>query len=225
MKIAAVLWGVWFARNKLICENKRMTPAVTMNCSRQHIADWREVNKRKVQRSMNSRANEQQHHQLWLHPDVGEFKLNVNASVFEGDDSFAVGMVLRDHRGDYIIGKTMRFSGQVSVIEAELVGVLEGLLWSDELNCGVTTVESDSKLSVEAINKDGVNLLELGSLINHCRSIIGSNGRILVGFVRKRANRVAHSMARILCERNSFVINSSPPSCVLGTLLSDCLKI
>lgn len=43
-RISAVLWGVWFARNKRIFENKNMSPAVTMNWSMTQIKEWRDAN-------------------------------------------------------------------------------------------------------------------------------------------------------------------------------------
>lgn len=52
----------------------------------------------------------------WLAPDVGSLKLNVGASVFEGADSFSVEMVLRNHQGSYIHGRTMSFAGKVEVL-------------------------------------------------------------------------------------------------------------
>lgn len=47
IKIAAVLWCIWFTRNKNIFEGKNMTPTVTMACGMKHIMDWRAVNKKK----------------------------------------------------------------------------------------------------------------------------------------------------------------------------------
>lgn len=59
--------------------------------------------------------------------------MNVNAAVKEGQNSFSVGLVLRDDKGQYIAGKTRHFAGAVVVAEAETVAILEGLLWIDDL--------------------------------------------------------------------------------------------
>lgn len=115
----------------------------------------------------------------------------------------------------------MRFAGRVAVLEAELVGILEALLWSEELAVRNVKVESDSMLGVKAINKPGTNYLELGDLVRQCRSILDHKNGVSVGYIRKRANEVAHKMARIPCELNSFVISPSPPILLLETLLSD----
>lgn len=147
--------------------------------------------------------------------------MNVDASVYEGANSFSVGMVTRDHQGSFLGAKTMRFAGHVSILEAELVGILEALKWVQELAYQEVIIESDSMLSVAAINKNVQNLLELGNLINQCHAIIGGRVGIVVDFVKKQANKVAHKLARESCALNSFVVFSSPPISLLGTLMSD----
>lgn len=165
----------------------------------------------------------QQHIQKWKPPEMGDFKINVDASVVEGQHSYAVGMVLRNHRGDYVSRKTMRFTGEVQVVEAEMVAILEAMVWLDDLQLGnvKVSIESDSLLSVMAINKNSKNYLELGSLIQHCRTILQAREGISVSYVRKRANKLAHEMAKIPCEPSSFIVSWSPPSFLLETILSD----
>ena len=84
-------------------------------------------------------------------------------------------------------------------------------------------IESDSQLCVNALSSDNINLLELGNLVYQCKSMISNRGGVLVKFVRKQANRVAHMLAKIPCTLNSFLDFTSPPSSLLETLLSDLL--
>lgn len=202
-----------------------MTPAVTMLSGMKHISDWREVNKKKTQAYTSRNQNLNQQNQTWSPPTRGELKINVDASVFEGEDSFTIGMVLRNHQGHFIKGKTMRLAGRVSVLEAESSAILEGLMWSQEFRANYIIIESDSKLSVDAIGKPGDNRLELGNIMKQYRDIIRSRCGLSVDFVRKRANRVTHRLARIPCELNSFIVISSPPVFMLETLLSDISMI
>lgn len=154
-------------------------------------------------------------------PQEDHLKLNVDASVVAGQNSFAVGMVLRNSQGHFIAGKTMRFSGAVTVLEAELTGIWEAMVWSRDVAESPVIVESDSLLSVQAINNGHDNLLESGDLVQQCQEEIRSSSRISVSHVKKQANKVAHNLARIPCELNCFTLFSSPPSCLLETLLSD----
>lgn len=224
-RISAVLWGVWFARNKRIFENKNMSPAVTMNWSMTQIKEWRDANNKRKSVDLNQRGVMQHQERKWVKPEPGYRKLNVDTAVKEGQNSFSVGLVLRDDRGQYIAGKMRHFAWSVKVAEAETVAILEGLLWIDDLPSGPITIESDSLLSVNAISKGCLNLLEIGHLVQHCRNIISSREGVSVVFARKQANKATHILARYPCELNSFVINLSPLLCLLETLLSDALMI
>ncbi|XP_074324245.1 uncharacterized protein LOC141661162 [Apium graveolens] len=156
---------------------------------------------------------------------MGSRKMNVDAAIKEGQNSFSVGLVLRDDKGQYIAGKTRHFSGSVQVVEPETISILEGMLWLEDLPTGPIIIECDSLLNVNAINKICLNFLELGHLVQHCKNIINSREGVLLVFARKHANKVAHLLAKYPCELKSFVINLSPPSCLLETLLSDALMI
>lgn len=115
----------------------------------------------------------------------------------------------------------MRFPGCLSVLEAEEVGILEALMWTESFLAQSIIVESDAQQGINAINGMVVNLLEQGDVVKHCRSILERKARVMVKYVRKHANKVAHSMARIPCELNSFVNFLSPPLLALETLLDD----
>ena len=162
-------------------------------------------------------------------PQEDHLKLNVDASVVAGQNSFAVGMVLRNSQGHFIAGKIMRFSqnyaisGAVIVLEAELTGIWEAMVWSRDVAESPVIVESDSLLSIQAINNGHDNILESGDLVQQCQEEIRSSSRISVSHVKKQANKVAHNLARIPCELNCFTLFSSPPSCLLETLLSEVL--
>lgn len=163
--------------------------------------------------------------QRWKPPEVDQLKLNVDASLVAGQNSFAVGMVLRDSQGQFVAGKTRRFTGAVPVLEAELAGIWEAMLWSHEVSAGLVIIESDSLLSVKAINHGHDNVLESGDLVQQCQEMLRNHGRISVSHVKKQANKVAHNLARIPCEPNCFIVFSSPPSCLLETILSDVFEV
>lgn len=133
-------------------------------------------------------------------------------------------MVVRNYQGSVVRSRTWRFAGQISILEAELVGNWEALNWSAEFQEQKISIESDSLLNVQAIKGNIQNLLEEGLLIDQCRSLLNSRVGVSLGFTKKHANRVAHLLARLPCMLNSFIEYSSPPSCVLETLMSDVLS-
>ncbi|KAL8088696.1 hypothetical protein AgCh_038466 [Apium graveolens] len=90
---------------------------------------------------------------------------------------------------------------------------------------GKVIVESDSWLSVQAVNNDSVNQLEVGYMIQESRTILRQNSDFSVSFTRKQANRVAHLLARVHCEAFSFQDYLSPPHVVLESLMDDVAAI
>lgn len=221
IKIVTVLWGIWWARNKCIWENKIITPEIAVAWSSRQLSDWREANKKRALKNIQVPKPAADQVNKWVRPSPGTYKINVDASVFTSDNHFSIGMVLRDQQGHFVRGKVCRFAGCVSVLEAELVGILEASIWSTNLPSHVFEIESDSQLGVNAIHSNMHNYLEAGDLVEHCRLLIRNQAGVSVSHVKKQANRVAHLLARLPCSINSFIDLWSPPSCVLETLLSD----
>lgn len=103
IKVATVLWGIWLARNKVVWEKKYITPTLAMEWSSRHISEWKMAVQRfcKPSEGTNVRRGVSKVNR-WKPPEEGQVKLNVDASVIEGADSFSIGMVIRDHCGVFL---------------------------------------------------------------------------------------------------------------------------
>lgn len=99
--------------------------------------------------SRNARTSNRKANARWQPPDVGTFKINVDASIFAGVKHFAVGMVIRNHEGEFMVARNIRLAGEIAVWEAEAVGVREALSWIKEMNRqgDSITIESDSQVT------------------------------------------------------------------------------
>ena len=75
---------------------------------------------RKKQRTtqVNTEDTDQAANKGWVAPVEGEFTLNVDDSLKEGMLGFMVAMVIRDHSGHFVRGRTVKFAGVVTVLEA-----------------------------------------------------------------------------------------------------------
>lgn len=51
----------------------------------------------------------------WQAPPAATVKLNVDASVYEGASCYSLGLVLRDHQGAFLRGRTICVNGAASV--------------------------------------------------------------------------------------------------------------
>lgn len=96
IKIAAVLWGIWFVRNKKIMEHKVLAPAAIMECSMKQKPEWREVQEKQMLKILGMDLTKITVLINGQHHVEGTLKLNVDVSVVSGADFFSVGMVLND---------------------------------------------------------------------------------------------------------------------------------
>ena len=230
LKICVVLWGIWYWRNKKVWDGKLVTSKFAMDSSFRLHAEWVQARKKADAASVDGREEMRIADKpctRWIPPATGTLKLNVDASVFPGANQFNIGMVLRNHAGEFITAKNQNFAGEVSVFEAEAVGVREALSWLKDMQRqeDEVIIESDSQLTVRAIHTNNLNYLEIGEVIESCKQLLRSFCRVSLVFIRKNANKVAHELARIPCLVNSHNIFTSPPTCLLEALSFDCLNI
>lgn len=55
--------------------------------------------------------------------------------------------------------------------------------------------EIDSKVLSDALDTLSIFSNEFGELVSHCRSLLLSRNNFVVSYVRRQANKVAHSIA------------------------------
>lgn len=218
--IAIVLWGIWMARNRKVWDGNNLTPELAIQSSVRQVDQWREAQADKGKVTI--RTSERQVGAVqWKAPENGRVKINVDASVYAGIPHYGVGLIIRDHLGQFYKARVLRVGGEVTAFEAVTKGVLEALKWAVDLGLSHVEVESDSLLTVRHIREGNMNYLEVGRLLQECRNLLVSHPNFGVSHVRKQANKVAHSLARVSCEANSFLDFLSPPHQVLENLLYD----
>lgn len=126
VKISTVLWGIWFWRNKRVWEGNVINPVIAMEMSCRNVQEWRKAR----ERSKNSDGGRNEVSKCGNHrwrPEQGSLKVNVDASVFPQAESFTIGMVIRDHNGEFVEAKVLALPCPTTVLEAESIGVKESL--------------------------------------------------------------------------------------------------
>lgn len=222
VSIAAVLWGIWYARNRRVWDEKEVPPKLAVQGRLKKINEWENAVKRVKEMSQNrNQGSNAASTDRWKRPEEGSLKAHVDASVFPGSNSYTIAIVIRDHTGMFWKGRNARFLGNVSVLEAKAVGMLEVLNWVKDISGVKMTVESDSQLVVNALQKKSANLLEVGHILDECREVLSSRSRLNVVHVKRLANKAAHMMARMPCSLNSHNVYESPPPSVLETIVYD----
>lgn len=143
-----------------IWEGMMVASKMAMSWSSKQISEWIKAQSNKYQKIIYLQRSKVHHTIRLVAPDTGTLKLDVDALVYEEAHSFSIGIVARNHQGLFVRSRTQRFAGQISILEAELVGILEALKWSAEFQEQKISIQSDSLLSVQVINDSIKNLPE-----------------------------------------------------------------
>lgn len=220
-KMAIVLSGIWFARNKKVWEGKLIQAAITMDLSSKQVQEWQEAIKRSssVNRGQNESGSNEQIR--WKCLDVGWLKVNVDASVVQGANMYTLGLVIQNDSGQFVMGKVLKIAGGVSVMEAEARGVLEAIKWIESMSLYRVAIESDSQMVVHALRSMESYQLEVGHVLDECLDRFRNRVDLSICHVKKQANKAAHFMARASCLLDSYNCFTSPPDLLLEMVPSE----
>lgn len=220
-QIATIIYGIWSARNLRVWENKIVSVQQAMQWSCTQVKQWRDCQQKRCSQGRASAQQSENKDINWKPPSEGRMKINVDAHVVAGCNWFSCGLVLRDHRGQFIRARTHKLAGSVPVVEEEARGVLAAIKWINSLGLDSVDIESDSLCTVRAVNGVVDNLLEVGAVFQQCQNWLENRRDSLVVFVKKQANMVAHLIARAPCDADCFIDMLVPPQSVLEHLVRE----
>lgn len=82
MAVCTILWGIWFWRNKKVCEENVVSAEMAMQCSFSNIEEWRKAQERTITGGKMVKAKKCKAVKRWKRSDCGVFKCNVDACFF-----------------------------------------------------------------------------------------------------------------------------------------------
>ncbi|XP_065866339.1 uncharacterized protein [Euphorbia lathyris] len=165
-RFCAILWMLWFDHNRV---NHGERPLE----DRAFMAGVDNVVVEVADRGGEQRRQRREGMVLWLAPVDSIIKLNCDAAFFaDGGWGFA-GFLVRDFRGDVLMCGTCPLGRCWSALHAELLAILNGLVFAS--HCGIEriVVSSDCEVAVEAIlAARDVSYMDV--VVNSIRSIASS---------------------------------------------------
>lgn len=198
-----------------------VTAELAMELCWKTVQEWKRARRKETTSTPENVSPKVTSIRKWCPPPQGMLKLNVDASVFSQSDSFSVGMVMGDHRGSFVEAKIAALPCPATVLEAESIGVKEALSWIMQRGDANVIIETDSLLTVRALQGKKNYKLEVGHVIDHCKWQLQSAPGLVVSHIRKQANKAAHRLARLPCSINCFHVFTSPPTRLLETIMDD----
>uniref|UniRef100_A0A803PBV4 Reverse transcriptase domain-containing protein n=1 Tax=Cannabis sativa TaxID=3483 RepID=A0A803PBV4_CANSA len=194
-RVAMISWAIWKAQNSCIWKDKRLSIVEVLTVANATLHHWR-----KAQHKDSIPSYDLQQpgdgNELWIKPDVSVVKVNVDAAFFEDESRFGFGMVARDYTGRLLDACCQSFHGQQNVAAVEVLGVKEALCWIKGKQWYHAVIETDSKLTVQAVRSSIDMKSVFGLLVEDCRCLFQAMPNASLCFVNRSASRVAHYVAR-----------------------------
>ncbi|KAK2456441.1 hypothetical protein QL285_003807 [Trifolium repens] len=192
-RVATLLWLLWHNRNQWIW-NQEKKDGAQLGAQAFHMwDDWY-----KAQQVDNNIPDIEQVQQLhnWIPPRHGWFKCNVDAAFHNGGRITSGGWCFRDERGQFIRAGTNWMDGELSIIEAEALALLEAMRMACNMNMHKVMFETDAQIVVGAANSNHVGVSLFSTIICNIKNLLLLNPNFEVKFVKRQANSVAHKLAR-----------------------------
>ncbi|GAU31898.1 hypothetical protein TSUD_270830 [Trifolium subterraneum] len=203
-KTATLLWYIWQNRNNKVWNDTKIN-AQQVGLQVTHM--WHEW--AAVQGIICAQQNQEQQLQTdravmqWQQPQFGYFKCNVDASFYDIEGATGWGWYVRDHRGRFVIAGTNIMHQRLNTLEGEAMAIKEAMEEMVQRGFSHVIFESDSKIVVDAITLSHRGISDFSLLISSIKSILVLNPNFEVKFVKRQANMIAHSLARVAYSMSS----------------------
>jgi ribonuclease HI len=221
-KAAVLMWFIWQNRNNNVWNDNNLS---AQQVGVQALTFWNQW------ATINGMLHEQQQPAFqaaavpnimqWNPPTFGFLKCNVDASFFNTAGATGCGWILRDFRGRFQLAGSNMMHATLSVLEGEAMALIEAM--EEVIHRGLSFVifESDSKLVVDAISSRQVGVSDFSILISHIQSLLSLNNYFEVKYVKRQANKVAHSLARAAFSMSRRRVFDSVPPCIDSMLINE----
>ncbi|XP_057791266.1 uncharacterized protein LOC131008400 [Salvia miltiorrhiza] len=132
----------------------------------------------------------------WFPPRPGIFRVDVDAMFDEEKGCFGVGIIVRDHEGRVCNAVSKKTKASSSVMMAEIMAIVHGILACIELELGQVELFTNSLLAARAMATPEEDKTYLPDDVCDILGVARKNFLLRVSHMYRSANRAAHSLAQ-----------------------------
>ena len=144
---ATIAWCIWNNRNLYKHEGRCKPAKVLAREAIRYAEEYRHGNSQTIQTpGQRPRLGSQ-----WRPPELGWYKINVDATIFKEEGSFGVGVVIRNEDGCLMGAMSKKLPFPLGPMEAEARAAEEGILLARDLGLSKVIVEGDAKTIMVAL--------------------------------------------------------------------------
>ncbi|KAF4400286.1 hypothetical protein G4B88_019495 [Cannabis sativa] len=133
----------------------------------------------------------------WLPPEMGVWKVNVNAGVDTVGGCCSAGVVIRNHEGQVLCSSAGYSARPLSVLSAELAAVISGLKLVAAGGLKKIQLASDCLNAISLINNSKKGIFDADNLLVEVSILKCSFDRAEFCFECRDSNLLAHRLAKL----------------------------
>lgn len=148
---------------------------------------------------------------IWVPPDPGYIKINIDAAIPENSSFFRIGMIARDDRGVTKWWARKEIQGRPTPTECEAMAALFGVQMAVRHKWRKVIVETDCLPVHGYLAKQQSGLVSYGAILDACYDLRSHFTCLSFTFVRRSGNSEAHAIVTatsLLCNEGSFFPSS-----------------
>lgn len=210
-------YELWLARNNAREAGRLEDPTLVTERVMRLNEEWKSIHeaekKMKVKESMQ-----------WRPPDEDWIKVNADGAVTKAMEQGGGGAVPRDHHGVFLAGTCHFFPNITDPELSELLACRRALQLAKEVDVHKVILESDSQEVVRKVSAQIRDLSANSMVVHDVKELLESFQEFRVSWVRRSANKVALSFAKVGCSnkicKTWFRV---PPEFCNSEVASECI--
>ncbi|XP_018853114.2 uncharacterized protein LOC109015083 [Juglans regia] len=215
-EFATVSRLIWNRRNKFIFQQVFLHPNEVIRQASEALIEMETC---RITRSIQPKEDQKER---WTPPPEFLFKMNWDASVDKFRGRIGIGVIIRDHKGLMIAALRMSRPLYPDPTLAEACGAYEATKFGLQLRLSKVVLEGDSQQIVSALLTKDKNDSHRDMVTLETQKLLSLYEVWSVKHVVRKANRVAHVLARkALFSSEAIVDIEDPPLCISDLLLNE----
>jgi ribonuclease HI len=194
-KVIAILYYIWYARNKKLFQDKQIPQNEISNKSLNLLMEYQQHNSSPGKAQNRHQADHSSNNNSWSPPLRDALKINVDAHL-SSDGHWFSRLILRRSDGSTVGAATRSHGVSTDVALGEALGLGDALDMAEKLELSNIIIEMDLQMVVKAVIERKMICKSWGAIIQRCVRFLKDNPRSSVVWTKRVNNGAAHALAK-----------------------------
>ena len=146
-----IVWALWTNRNEVRHGKQRKAGMSLRSWCKNYLDEYRNVSyfSPKVSAQQASHYLEAK----WSPPNYPLYKININGAVISSQKVAGIGVIVRDHEGNFTVGLSKKIHASLGAIEVKAKAFKAGILFAKEVGIREFILEGDFAVTVQDLKQ------------------------------------------------------------------------